>query len=202
MAKKTAEIVCILDRSGSMEHLTDATIDGFNEFIAKQRELPGRARVSLVLFDHEYELVYADKSLKKVKKLNNKTYYTRGMTALLDAVGRTIEDVANRYVANNGSPDKTVFFIITDGQENSSSDYNREQVKEMVTEYQAVGWDFFFLGANIDSFSEAGSIGIRGANTVDYDPTYSGTKAAYTMASAAVASSRLDDDVEDTDWKS
>ncbi len=202
MSKKTAEIVCILDRSVSMTRLTDATIEGFNAFIEEQRKVPGRARVSLVLFNHEYQLVYADKPLKKVKTLNRKKYVAAGTTALLDAVGRTIEDVANRYVANNGAPDKTVFCIITDGEENSSSDYKKEQVKELIDEYQAVGWDFFFLGANIDSFAEAASLGIARAHTVDYDATRKGTASAYAMASSAVASSRSDDDDSDIDWKS
>jgi hypothetical protein len=193
MSKKT-EIVCILDKSGSMYNLTDDTIGGFNQFIEDQKKVKGKATVTLVLFNHEYFMVYENKKLSKVKPLDMYTYYAEGMTALLEAVGKTIEHTNQRK-------GKKVFCIITDGYENASdpNDYSKERVRKLVESAQDQGNDFFFLGANIDSFAEAGGIGISAAGTVNYTADSYGARKAYAMASGAISMSRTGTFTED--WK-
>lgn len=186
-----AEIVCILDRSGSMSVLREATLQGYNRFIKDQQELnAGPGRVTLVLFDDEYEIVYEDVPLDKVPELTEKDYYTRNTTALLDAVGKTISRVKERHLTNR--PGKTLFFIITDGLENASKEYTQEgQIKGMVAECtDDLDWEFFYLGANVDAFHEAGALGINVINVANYNPTNIGTRRAYFAASAAMAGSR------------
>lgn len=186
-----AEIVCILDRSGSMSGLVESTIKGYNHFIKEQQDLAaGPGRVTLVLFDDEYEIVYEDEALDKVPDLTGKVYYTRNTTALLDAVGKTISRVKERHLTNR--PGKTLFLIITDGVENDSQEYIEEgQVKAMVQEcVDDLNWEFFYLGANVDAFLEAGQMGIAGIYAANYAPTRGGTQTAYGTVSAAMASSR------------
>ena len=186
-----AEIVCILDRSGSMSGLVEATIKGYNKFIEEQQELrAGPGRVTLVLFDDEYEIVYEDMALDKVPDLTGQVYFTRNTTALLDAVGKTISRVKERHLTNR--PGKTLFLIITDGIENDSKEYTKEgQIKAMVQEcVDDLDWEFFYLGANVDAFLEAGGLGIQGAYAANYQPTHGGTRTAYGTVSAAMASSR------------
>jgi len=197
MSKKKTDIICIIDKSGSMHNLTGDTIGGFNTFIDAQEDVPGKAKVTLVLFDQDYHLQYDGKKLKDVPYLTDETYYASGTTALLDAVGRTIEDVLKRH--EKKSPDNTVVCIITDGQENASSDYTKERVKELITEQQeSNNWEFFFLGANIDAFAEAGGIGIGYTNTLSYEATAGGVKGAYLAVTRAVTKSRTGDD--SIDW--
>jgi hypothetical protein len=173
-----------------MSGKVEATIAGYNKFIEEQREL-GPGRVTLVLFDDEYELVYEDTALAKVPELTGEVYYTRGWTALLDAMGKTISDVQERHL--NDRPDKTLFLVITDGIENRSQEYTAEgQVKKMVREcIEDHGWEFFYLGANVDTFREA-------VDKMGFDPNYvspmpsdrKGTQHAYATASAAMSMSR------------
>lgn len=186
-----AEIVCILDRSGSMSGLVESTIKGYNHFVKEQQELrAGPGRVTLVLFDDEYEIVYEDVALDKVPDLTGKVYFTRNTTALLDAVGKTISRVKERHLTNR--PGKTLFFIITDGRENDSKEYVKEgQVKTMVAEcIDGLDWEFFYLGANVDAFFEAGEMGIQSAYAANYAPTRGGTRTAYGTVSAAMSASR------------
>jgi hypothetical protein len=174
-----------------MSGLVEATISGYNKFIKEQQELSaGPGRVTLVLFDNQYEIVYEDEALDKVPELDGRVYYTRGMTALLDAVGKTIARVKERHLTNR--PGKTLFLIITDGQENSSQEYTEEgRVKTMVAECtDDLDWEFFYLGANVDAFHEAGGLGIQHAYAANYDPSDIGTKQAYGTVSAAMSDSR------------
>jgi hypothetical protein len=197
MSKKKTDIICIIDKSISMTRLVDETIRGFNKFIDAQADVPGKAKVTLVLFDDKYHLQYDGKNLRDVPYLTKETYYTGNYTALLDAVGKTISDVLKRH--KKKSPDNTVVFIITDGQENSSREYTKEQVRDLVTEQQENNnWEFFFLGANIDAFAEAGGIGIEYTHTFSYEATSSGIGTAYLAATRAVTKSRTDDD--SIDW--
>ena len=201
MSKKKTEIICIIDESGSMWNLTKDTIGGFNKFIDEQKGVEGKARVTTVLFDHDYHLLYENKKLKDVPYLTDMTYIAGGATALLYAVGHTIETISERH--KNKSPDNTVVLIITDGEENSSSlDYSKERVKELVEQHQEKGWEFFFLGANIDSFAEAGGLGIGASFTMNYEATSVGVSLAYGAISKAVTRSRSGTGSgSDTDWK-
>jgi hypothetical protein len=168
------EIVVLVDRSGSMASVRADMEGGFNTFISKQKELPGKCSVTLAQFDDKYELVYQNKPLAEVPNLD---LVPRGWTALLDAVGRTISEVGDRLrkTPEHKRPGKLLFMIITDGQENRSVEFKREKVKEMVKhqtdKYQ---WDFIFLGANQDAFLEAEKLGIFGTSSISFDHTKQG----------------------------
>jgi len=192
MTKNIAEIVCILDRSGSMSGLAESTIEGYNKFIAEQREI-GPGRVTLVLFDTQYEVVYEDMALSQVPDLTEQVYYVRGSTALLDAVGKTINLVKERHLSDR--PNKTMFLIVTDGWENASKEYTEEGlVKPLVRECREdLNWEFYYLGANVDSFVEAANMGIPAAFAANYDPSLSGTRDLYAATSSAFGSSRSGD---------
>ena len=150
--------VFILDRSGSMETCRDDTIGGFNAFVREQREFGGT--LTLVLFDHEYQVVYKNKPMSEVEPLTTDTFVPRGSTALLDAIGRTIKEMACT---------KPTVVILTDGHENCSREYTKAHIKDLVSQCTKDGWTFVYLGANQDAFAEAGSLGIAPACTVNYD---------------------------------
>lgn len=194
MAKNSIEIVGILDRSGSMESLEKATIDGYNEFIKKQKA-EGPGYVTLAIFDDQYDIVYEQLSLKKVPKLKKDVYYSRGMTALRDAVGRTITTVHERY-KNGKRPDKTLVFIITDGYENASTEFTQEQIKKMIKKRTKDGWEFFFMGANVDSFAVGTDHGISKSHIANYAHSKKGTKDVYSSASMAALRSRRGSPIE------
>ena len=163
-------IICILDRSGSMSSLTSEVIGSFNHFLDEQKAEDGEAKLTLVLFDNEYEVVYDQVDIKEVKHIDNSIYYTRGMTAMNDAIGMTI----SKYTDADA-----IVLIQTDGHENSSSEYTRERVKELITEKEKLGWDFTFLGANIDAQAEAQSLGISVDKAVQFAANASGVTASY-----------------------
>jgi uncharacterized protein YegL len=183
MSKKgLTEIVCILDRSGSMESIRDDAIGGFNSFIESQKKVPGTASVSLVLFDDLYENVYSNIDLNNVSLLNRDTFVPRGMTALLDAVGKTITDVGVRLsnMTEDERPEKVMVIILTDGQENHSSEYNKNQIKEMIEHQRSkYSWEFMFLGANQDAFANASSLGVNVNYTRCFAATADGVTKAY-----------------------
>ncbi|WP_315003812.1 VWA domain-containing protein [uncultured Selenomonas sp.] len=157
------ELVFILDRSGSMAGLESDTIGGFNGMIAKHRSEGGDVLVSTVLFDHENEVVHDRVRIADVPTLTSKEYYTRGCTALLDAMGDAIHHIKNvhKYARPEDRPARTMFIITTDGMENSSTRYTADQVRAMVKQQEEAGWTFVFLGANIDAVQVAGGLGIR-----------------------------------------
>ena len=160
---KKVEVVFIMDRSGSMGGLEADTIGGFNSMIEKQKKEPGEVIWSTVLFDHVSEVVHDRVSIDKVDELDEDTYYVRGSTALLDAVGGAIRHIGNvhKYAREEDRPEKTVFVITTDGMENSSMIYDYRKVKSMIKRQQErYGWEFIFLGANMDAVDVAGRIGI------------------------------------------
>ena len=164
--KKTngqTELVFILDRSGSMAGLESDTIGGFNGMIAQHRSEGGDVLVSTVLFDHEHEVVHDRVRIADVLALTSKEYYTRGCTALLDAMGDAIHHIKNvhKYARPEDRPARTMFIITTDGMENSSTRYTADQVRAMVKQQEEAGWEFVFLGANIDAVEVAGGLGIR-----------------------------------------
>ena len=163
MRRGITEVVFILDRSGSMSGLEGDTIGGFNSMIKKQRKEEGEAYISAVLFDDQTEVLYDRVPVAKVEPMNDKQYYVRGCTALLDAIGGAIHHIANvhKYAREEDRPEKTLFIITTDGMENASHIYDYKKVKKMVEkEKDKYGWEFLFLGANIDSIETAGRFGI------------------------------------------
>lgn len=168
--------VVILDRSGSMETCRDDTIGGFNAFLREQQAEGGT--LSLIQFDHEYQVVYPATPIGAVQPLTTQTFVPRGGTALLDAIGKTIKDIADGT--------KPTVVILTDGQENSSKEYTKAHIKDLIEQKTKDGWTFVYLGANQDAFAEAGSLGIAPACTVNYDPRR--TPQAFRALSAAMSS--------------
>ena len=164
------ELVFILDRSGSMAGLESDTIGGFNGMIAQHRSEGGDVLVSTVLFDHENEVIHDRVRIADVPALTSKEYYTRGCTALLDAMGDGIRHIKNvhKYARPEDRPARTMFIITTDGMENSSTRYTADQVRAMVKQQEEAGWEFVFLGANIDAVQVAGGLGIRAENAVEF----------------------------------
>ena len=164
------ELVFILDRSGSMSGLESDTIGGFNGMIAQHRSEGGDVLVSTVLFDHENEVIHDRVRIADVPTLTSKEYYTRGCTALLDAMGDGIRHIKNvhKYARPEDRPARTMFIITTDGMENSSARYTADQVRAMVKQQEEAGWEFVFLGANIDAVQVAGGLGIRAENAVEF----------------------------------
>ncbi|MBQ7486460.1 MAG: VWA domain-containing protein [Clostridia bacterium] len=204
MKKNLTELVFILDRSGSMSGLEADTIGGFNSMIAKQQKEPGEAYVSTVLFDDETEVVHDRVPIADVKPLTDKTYYVRGTTALLDAVGGAIHHIGNvhRYARPEDVPEKTLFVITTDGMENASRHYTYEKVKEMVElEKTKYGWEFIFLGANIDAISVAGRFGISKDYAATYISDEEGTNLNYDVINEAVTAKRKFSMPLDRSWK-
>lgn len=182
------ELVFVLDRSGSMSGMERAVIDGFNKLVEKQRREPGRALVSVELFDDRFDVVYDRAELGQVRPLTEREYFTRGCTALLDAVGRAIRHIARkqREARPAERPGHTLFVINTDGYENASREYTRERIREMVREEESqYGWEFLFLGANIDSYGEAGALGIRAEMTCNVVADAGGVEANFESVAEA-----------------
>lgn len=205
MRENLTEMVFVLDRSGSMSGLAADTIGGFNELIEKQKKIEGDAYVTTVLFDHEYEVLHDHVALKEVAPLTDKEYFARGSTALLDAVGRTINAVGVRLAATpeEERPGHVVFVITTDGMENASREYTAKQVREMVEhQQQKYSWQFVFLGANMDAVSEAGKLGISAKYAADFTPSHSGVRKMYSMALDRVMSGKRTGVSLSADWKS
>ena len=193
MRKNLTEIVFILDRSGSMSGLEKDTIGGFNAMIEKQRKEPGEAYISTLLFDNETQVIHDRVSLDKVPPLTEKDYFVRGCTALLDAVGGAIHHIGNvhKYAREEDRPEKTLFVITTDGMENASRTYTYDKVKAMITrQKEKYGWEFLFLGANIDAAKEAGRFGIAPERATNYHADTKGTNVIYETLSSAIGSYR------------
>lgn len=189
MKKNLTEIVFILDKSGSMSGLEKDTIGGFNSLIKKQKEVEGEALITTVLFDHNMNTVNDRVPLSEIKEMTGKDYYVGGSTALLDAIGKTIKHInsVQKSLPEDERPEKTMFVITTDGQENASNEYSYEKIKKMVTKKQEKkNWEFLFLGANIDAISTAAGLGIRADRSVNYHSDAVGTAVNYRALSSAV----------------
>ena len=197
------ELVFILDRSGSMAGLEKDTIGGFNSLIEKQRKEPGTAVVSTVLFHNESEVIHDRLPLESIPPMTDKEYYVRGCTALLDAVGGAIHHIGNvhKYARREDVPDKTLFVITTDGMENASRRYDYERVRKMIQrQKERYGWEFIFLGANIDAAAEAKRFGIAPERAANYHCDEAGTALNYEVISDVVCAVRMGVDI-DEDWK-
>ena len=187
--KNLTEMVFILDRSGSMSGLEADTIGGYNSLLEKQRNEVGDATVTTVLFDDQYEMIHDHAAIGKVKDITNKEYFARGMTGLLDAVGKTINHVGDRHknALDSEIPNKTMVVIITDGQENASREFTLPQVKQMIErQKEKYGWEFLFLGANIDAVTTAAGFGISADRAVTYEADAKGTRMNFEAVSQVV----------------
>ena len=193
------EVVCILDRSGSMSGKEDDTIGGFNSILEKHKELDN-VIWSTVLFNDEFEVVHDRVPIGKVKPLTEEEYYVRGCTALLDAVGRSIDHIAkcHKYAKADDRPTNALFIINTDGRENSSEEYSFNQVKKMIEEKQeCLGWEFIYLGEGIDAVVEASRIGIRRSRAAGYRGTSERRKECYDIISDSVYRMAYEDYLEE-----
>ena len=175
------EVVFILDRSGSMTGLEDDTIGGFNSMLDKQKGSDSRVLISTILFDHEIKVVHDRVPIAEIEHMTRKDYETRGTTALLDAVGETVNHIKkiHKYAREEDRPDKTMFIITTDGMENASHRYSYGSVKKLIEGQKELGWEFLFLGANIDAAETAGRFGIDRNRAVNYHSDYTGTRKAF-----------------------
>ena len=201
--KKTSaepvQIICILDRSGSMSNLAEDTIGGYNSFLQKQKETPGKVEVTTVLFDDQYEKIADKVDLNEIPELTSEEYYARGTTALLDA----ITDVAGKMEKEKICPAKrrVLVLIMTDGLENASVEYNKATVKAMIEQTtKDYNWNYIFMGANIDSVSEASSLGIAGRNAMNFSSNSSGVRKTFDKMDEAAAAVRESGEVN-KDWK-
>ena len=194
------ELVMILDKSGSMHGLEADTIGGFNAMIEKEKKLGIDVRVTTVLFNDKMDRLYEHREIRNVRPLTERTYETGGTTALLDAVGDTILHMEQSGAADRQGT-KVIVVIITDGMENASTEFTKAKVKELISDKQEkAGWDFIYLGANIDAAEEADAIGVRKANAVTYKNTSSGVRANYDAVGVYVAE-RAGGDKESGAWK-
>ena len=197
------ELVFILDRSGSMSGLETDTIGGFNSMIEKQRREEGEALVSTVLFNSESTVIHDRLPLDRVPAMTEKEYFPHGCTALLDAVGGAIHHIGNihKYARKEDVPQKTLFVITTDGYENTSKYYDYEKVRKMIErQKEKYGWEFLFLGANIDAAAEAKRFGIHADRAVNYKCDREGTALNYEVISDAVCCVRACQPL-DAAWK-
>ena len=193
MKKGLTELVFILDKSGSMSGLEADTIGGYNSMLKKQQSIEDECHITTVLFDNYYELLHDRIDIKAVSLITEKEYQVGGSTALLDAIGNTIHKIGNaqKHTAENYRAEKVMFVIITDGEENSSREYSAEKVKAQIERQKTkFGWEFIFLGANIDAVQTAGRFGIAPDRAIDYLADSEGTELNFKVMASAVATFR------------
>lgn len=203
MKKDLTELIFILDRSGSMGGLESDTIGGYNAMLKKQMEAEGSAYITTVLFDDEYELLHDRINLKGVKPITEKEYFVRGTTALLDAVGKSIQKIVNvqRNTSDDEKAEKVLFVITTDGLENASREYSYTKVRAMIEKQKSrYGWEFIFLGANIDAVSEAEKFGIDSSRAAQFHNDKDGIELNYKVVSEAICELRSSKRIS-RDWK-
>jgi hypothetical protein len=191
--KDEALIVCVIDRSGSMASVVDDAIGGYNTFLESQKALPYPAKWSLVLFDHEYNMVERGLPIAEARPLDKGRFVPRGNTALLDAIGRTIDDTGKELAAlpESERPNKVLIAILTDGQENASKAYSQDRISSMITHQRTVyQWEFLFLAADQDAISAANRLAIPAGNAVNYANTSTGNREAFDKLSKSTASYR------------
>ena len=203
MKTNLTELVFILDKSGSMSGLEKDTIGGYNAMLKKQQEEPGDAIVTTVLFDNNYELLHDRINMKGIRPITEKEYFVGGSTALLDAIGKTINKIGNAqlHTSEEQQAAKVMFVITTDGMENASFEYNHAKIKQMVEQQkEKYGWEFIFLGANIDATATAAKFGIRADRAANYNADGEGTRLNYEAVSDAVSELRANRPIAEN-WK-
>ncbi len=196
MKEGLTEIISLVDRSGSMQSILDDAIGGFNTFLAAQQRQPGEAKLSLILFDHEYQVVHQAVDIQQVEPLNQDTYVPRGSTALLDAVGKTIDAVGERLAATAESekPSQVIVSILTDGYENASQTYSKPKVAEMIKhQTEKYNWAFEFQAANMDAFAAAKELSIAPNRVVQFEATGEGVREAFDQQSQRISAMRTRD---------
>ena len=183
------QIICILDRSGSMSSIISDSIGGFNTFLKQQKELKDEATITVALFDDRYDLLYDNIDIKKAEELTSKIWIPRGMTALYDAIGKTINNVRNTHARlGNEKPSKVLVCIVTDGEENASHEYKLDDIKKLIKECENDNWNIIYLAANQDAFSVGQSFGVSAGNTINYTATADGVAfMSNTLSSATVS---------------
>ena len=204
MKNNVTEIVFIIDKSGSMIRFTDDTIGGFNSTIEDQKGKEGKALVSTVLFDDESVVVHDRVDIGAIKPMTRNDYKAGGCTALLDAIGDAINHIGNihKYARREDVPEHTLFIITTDGMENASCRYSADKVREMIRrQTEKYGWEFIFLGANIDAVGVAEGIGIKKERAINYYQDSEGTQVSYRTMSRAARCIRDNIDLDDGDWR-
>ncbi|MCK9268637.1 MAG: VWA domain-containing protein [Alkaliphilus sp.] len=200
---RKTEIIFILDRSGSMSGLEEDTIGGYNSMLEKQQKEKGEAVVTTVLFDHEYEIIHDRINIREILPITKREYFVRGSTALLDAIGITVNKIINgtKNTKKEYRADKVMFVIITDGMENSSHEYSYEKVKAMIErQKERYEWEFIFLGANIDAISTAARLGIRENRAANYNADSEGVEISYSAVCNMMFDIRQSKEISD-DWK-
>lgn len=203
MKKNLAELIFVLDRSGSMSGLETDTIGGYNAMLKKQMDEEGEAFITTVLFDDQYELLHDRINLKGVRPITEKEYFVRGTTALLDAVGKSIQKIINvqRNTAEDEKAEKVLFIITTDGQENASREYSYDQIRSMIEKQKTTySWEFIFLGANIDAVSEAKKFGIDSSRAAQFHNDKEGIELNYKAVSEAICEMRSGNSIS-KNWK-
>lgn len=202
MKKNVTEMVFILDKSGSMFGLEADTIGGFNSMIEKQKKLDGDALVTTIMFNQDIDTVQDRVSLKEINALTEKDYEVGGCTALLDAIGMAIEHIkqVHKYIREEDCPEKTMFVIMTDGLENASRKFNSDAVKKLIEQQKLKGWEFIFLGANIEAVETAKHYGITEDRAVDFLADSDGVGLNYAVLNDAMTSFRVEDFL-DSSWK-
>lgn len=201
MANNT-ELVFILDKSGSMGGLEDDTIGGYNSFLKKQQERPEGTRITTVLFDDSYELLHDRLDLRAIKPITEKDYYVGGSTALLDAIGKTIFKIekVQKQSSKKYKPEKVLFVITTDGMENASREYSYDSIKSLVEGKKKEGWEFIFLGANIDAICVAESIGISNLRSANFHADPRGIRNFFGSLACKVHDFRCSEGNLEDDW--
>lgn len=203
MKKGLTELIFILDRSGSMSGLESDTIGGYNAMLQKQKKEPGEAVITTVLFDDKYELLHDRINLQGIEPITDKEYFVRGSTALLDAVGITINKIGNvqKHTAEDERAEHIMFIITTDGMENASREFSYEKVRQMIElQKSKYGWEFIFLGANIDAITTAERFGISKDRATNYNADSEGTLLNYEVISETVSCMRANHSISE-DWK-
>lgn len=204
MKKGLTELVFILDRSGSMSGLESDTIGGYNSLLDKQKKEAGECIITTVLFDDKYELLHDRINIKGVVPITGKEYFVRGSTALLDAIGHTINKIGNvqKHTAEEERAEKVMVVITTDGMENASREYDYDKVRQMIErQKENYGWEFIFLGANMDAVETAARFGIGADRTANYHADSAGVRLNYKVVSEAVSGFRADSAPIRADWK-
>ena len=191
-SQENLDLIFVMDRSGSMGGSEEDTIGGFNSFIQREKDKNLNTHVTTVLFDDQYEVLYKRKPINEVSELTRNEYWVRGCTALLDAIGKTINTL-DKEIDN-----KVLFIIMTDGMENSSCEFSKEKIRNLISKHN---WEFIYIGADIDSYSEAGHIGIKRTHTANYRKSREGFNDVFLSAECAADEMRCGHNLEEVNWK-